>query len=93
MCVCTFYFDSALVAVIRASQTDMVIEIFGCTDTLVAAIVAVIFTVAHERLIDAFAIVAHVHAVAIDASLSHLIIIELLLRLKRTGQADVAVTQ
>lgn len=81
----TFNFDSTLVISIRANQTNGVIEILDRADTLVAAIVAVVLSVAHLCLIHALLIVANVHVVAVYAPLAHFVIIELLVRLERTG--------
>lgn len=92
-CVLTFDLDSPLVTVIRARQTNIVIEILDRANTLVAAIVAVVFTVADLALIYALVIVASKHAVAVHASLRHFVIIELPVRFKRASQADVAVAE
>lgn len=89
----TFDLDSPLVAVVRASQADSVVEVFGGADTLVATIVAVVFAVTHLRPVYALAIVANVHAVAIHASLPQLVIIELLVEFERASRADIAVAQ
>lgn len=92
-CMLTFDLDSSLVTVICARQTNIVIEILGRADTLVAAIEAIVFTVADLGLIYALAIIANEHAVAIHASLLHFVVIELHVGYKRAGQTDVAVAE
>lgn len=82
--------DSAFVAIICASQTDIVIKICSRADTLVAAIIAVVSAVADLCFIDALAIVTNIHAVAVYASLPQFVIIELLVGLKCASHADIA---
>jgi len=81
----TFDFDSTLVTIVRTGQANTVIEGLDRADVLVTAVMAIILSIANLRLIYALVIIADVHVVTIHASLSHFVIVELLVGLKRAG--------